>query len=123
MSFLGFHHASMIVADTERALVFYHKILGLQIASDRPDLAFSGAWLTITEQQQIHLLEVPNPDPLKRPKHGGRDRHVALRVSDVESLRLRLEANEIAYTVSKSGRKALFCRDFDGNTLEFIESI
>jgi glyoxylase I family protein len=121
MIFLGFHHISMIVADTKHALVFYHDILGLQIATDRPELSFAGVWLDITEQQQIHLLEVPNPDPLKRPAHGGRDRHVALCVSDLEKLRLRLEANEIAYTMSISGRKALFCRDFDGNTLEFIE--
>ena len=121
MSFLGFDHVSMVVADTERALVFYHDILGLQIATNRPDLAFASAWLIITDQQQIHLLEVPNPDPLQRPAHGGRDRHAALRVSDLENLRLRLKANEITCTMSQSGRKALFCRDFDGNTLEFIE--
>ncbi len=121
MNFLGFDHVSMIVADTERALVFYRDILGLQVATNRPDLEFKGAWLIITNQQQIHLLEVPNPDSLQRPEHGGRDRHAALRVSDLENLRLRLEANGIAYTISKSGRKALFCRDFDGNTLEFIE--
>ncbi|HFC91362.1 MAG TPA: glyoxalase [Leucothrix mucor] len=121
MSFLGVHHISMIVADTERALVFYRDILGLQVATDRPDLDFKGAWLIITNQQQIHLLEVPNPDSPQRPQHGGRDRHVALQVSDLENLRLRLDANKIAYTISKSGRKALFCRDFDANTLEFIE--
>ena len=121
MSFLGFHHISMIVADTERALVFYRDILGLQVATNRPDLEFKGAWLIITNQQQIHLLEVPNPDSLQRPEHGGRDRHAALRVSDLENLRLRLEANGIAYTISKSGRKALFCRDFDANTLEFMQ--
>lgn len=120
-SFLGFNHVSMIVADTKRALVFYHDILGMQIAHNRPHLPFSGAWVIVTEQQQIHLLEVPNPDPLQRPKHGGRDRHIAIRVSDVEAIRMRLNTHKIAYTMSQSGRKALFCRDFDGNTLEFIE--
>lgn len=121
MNFLGFDHVSMVVADTERALEFYHNILGLQVATNRPDLEFKGAWLIITNQQQIHLLEVPNPDSLQRPVHGGRDRHAALRVSDLEKLCLRLDSNEIVYTLSKSGRKALFCRDFDANTLEFIQ--
>ncbi len=122
MSFLGFDHVSMVVADTERALGFYRDILELKVADNRPNLAFAGAWLIITEQQQIHLLEVPNPDPLQRPEHGGRDRHAAFRVNALDKIQMRLEEYDIAYTMSKSGRKALFCRDFDGNTLEFIES-
>ncbi|MCK5896989.1 MAG: VOC family protein [Cocleimonas sp.] len=121
MSFLGIDHVSMVIKDTARALIFYHDILGLPIATNRPNLPFSGAWMIITDQQQIHLLEVPNPDPLQRPAHGGRDRHVALRVNDLDSLCKRLEAHKIKFTRSQSGRKALFCRDFDGNTLEFIE--
>jgi glyoxylase I family protein len=121
MSFLGVDHISVVVADTAQALVFYHTILGMKIATNRPSLPFAGAWVIITHQQQIHLLEVPNPDPLQRPEHGGRDRHMALRVSDLETIRMRLEENKIVYSLSKSGRKALFCRDFDGNTLEFIE--
>ena len=121
MSFLGIDHVSMVVADTEQALVFYRDILKLKIAENRPDLAFAGAWLIVTDQQQIHLLEVPNPDPLKRPEHGGRDRHTAFRVTGLDEIRKRLDEHSIVYTVSKSGRNALFCRDFDGNTLEFIE--
>ena len=57
---------------------------------------------------------------LSRPAHGGRDRHVALAVSDLAKLVERLDLAEIAYTLSQSGRHALFCRDPDGNALEFI---
>lgn len=121
VSFLRFDHVSMVVANTERALQFYHDVMGLKVATDRPDLAFSGAWLIVGEGQQIHLLEVPNPDSLDRPEHGGRDRHAAFRVSDLDEICQRLKAANIMYTMSKSGRKALFCRDFDGNTLELIE--
>jgi len=32
----------------------------------------------------------------------------------------RLDAAGISYTPSRSGRAALFCRDPDGNALEFI---
>lgn len=115
-------HASLLVADTERALAFYAGVLGLPIDSARPDLGFPGAWLRIGDGQQIHLLELPNPDPVNgRPTHGGRDRHVALRVEDIEPLRGALEAAGIDYTPSRSGRRALFCRDPDGNALEFIQ--
>ena len=72
-----FHHASLIVSSTTRALEFYVGLLGLEQTHERPDLGYPGAWLSIGDQQ-IHLLELPNPDPLEdRPAHGGRDRHLA----------------------------------------------
>jgi len=113
---------SFIVADIARALDFYHGVLGLEINAARPDLGYPGAWLQI-QSQQIHLLQLPNPDPVEgRPLHGGRDRHVALGISDLESLIAKLADAGIHYTLSRSGRRALFCRDPDGNALEFIES-
>lgn len=114
-------HVSVLVSDTEKALVFYRDILGFVVDPDRPDLGYPGAWLTVGDLQ-IHLLELPNPDPVGgRPEHGGRDRHVAFNVSNLTSLISTLEDNGVAFTQSKSGRKALFCRDLDGNALEFIE--
>ncbi|WP_456373200.1 VOC family protein [Thiolapillus sp.] len=113
------HHVSMIVADRQRSRDFYEGILGLEV-SERPDLGFPGLWLQIGGQQ-IHLLELPNPDPVVgRPEHGGRDRHLAMSIGDVEALAARLEREGIAFSRSKSGRPALFCRDPDGNALEFI---
>ena len=115
-------HVSVIVANTEKALDFYHRILELEVDDGRPDLGFAGAWVNVGEQQ-IHLLEVPNPDPVTgRPEHGGRDRHTAFDVTSLDKLVTRLESENIPYTLSRSGRKALFCRDPDGNALEFIES-
>lgn len=117
---LGMHHASMLVKNTEKSLQFYAGVLEMRTVS-RPDLDFPGAWLAAGEQQ-IHLLELPNPDPVEsRPAHGGRDRHLAFRVADLTSLMDRLDQAGIAYTLSKSGRAALFCRDPDGNGLEFIQ--
>ena len=119
--FLAIQHVSVIVADTERALVFYRDVLGLPVDAERPDLGYPGAWFTVGVQQ-IHLLELPSPDPVTdRPAHGGRDRHVALTLRDLDALRRRLDAAGIPYTLSKSGRRALFCRDPDSNALEFIE--
>lgn len=115
------HHVSLIVADTACALVFYRDILGLATLAERPDLGFPGAWLTVGDRQ-IHLLELPNPDPTQgRPAHAGRDRHLALCAPDLAPLRARLEAAGIPYTQSRSGRRALFCRDPDGNAIELIE--
>lgn len=119
---LSVHHASLIVSDTEESLLLYRDILGMQ-PTERPNLPFPGAWLQLGEQQ-IHLLELENPDPTSgRPAHGGRDRHVALHCNSIDALRNTLDAAGIAFTMSLSGRKALFCRDRDGNALEFIERI
>jgi glyoxylase I family protein len=114
------HHASLVVADTTASLVFYSGALGLE-QIDRPDLGFPGAWLKLGDQQ-IHLLELENTDPTTgRPEHGGRDRHVALSTENLDQVRESLDNKGIKYTLSKSGRRALFCRDPDGNAIEILE--
>lgn len=120
-NFIAIHHASMIISDLAQSKHFYHEILGLAIDEGRPDLPFGGLWLNINESQQIHLLLLDNPDPLARPEHGGRDRHTAFSVKQLSLIQMHLDKHQIAYTLSKSGRKALFCRDPDGNTLEIME--
>ncbi len=119
---LGLHHVSVIVRDTADALVFYQGILGLSLAN-RPQMSFLGAWLDLGAQQ-IHLLQMTNPDSVSgRPEHGGRDRHVALTVSRLSYFRERLQQAGVPYTLSASGRAALFCRDPDGNGVELIEIV
>jgi len=120
---LAFHHASVIVSDTDRSLAFYCGLLGLERDPRRPELGYPGVWLRL-EGGAIHLLELPNPDPVEgRPAHGGRDRHLALGVPDLDALADALTEASVPYTLSRSGRRALFCRDPDGNALELIEAL
>lgn len=117
---IGLLHSSLLVSDLERARPFYEEILGLTPSALRPAMSFGGVWYELGEQQ-IHLLELPNPEAaLEKPAHGGRDRHVAVRVDDLEGMRQRLEDAGIHYTRSQSGRAAIFCRDRDGNAFELI---
>ena len=119
---LNLHHVSLIVEDLTIALAFYREVLGLEIDNNRPDLGYPGAWLTLPGQQQVHLMQLDDPDKKsERPEHGGRDHHVAFAVSSIDVISKSLENLEMSFTKSKSGRKALFCRDPDGNALEFIE--
>ena len=116
----GILHSTFLVADTGKSLEFYQGILGLQIDQKR-HLDFNGAWLW-TGQSQIHLMELPNPDPvLGRPQNPGRDRHTALSVSDLQALENSLRQNNYPFSRSSSGRNAIFLRDPDGNGLEFIQ--
>lgn len=114
------HHASLIISDIGQSRSFYEGVLGLQVDNSRPELGYDGLWLKVGEQQ-VHLLLLDNPDPVDgRPTHGGRDRHIAFNVDNFEKLVMRLDNANVVYTLSRSGRNALFCRDPDGNALEFI---
>jgi catechol 2,3-dioxygenase-like lactoylglutathione lyase family enzyme len=114
-------HAGLLVSDLARAKRFYESVLGLTRHPDRPALPYPGEWYALGGGQQLHLMQLPNPDAASvRPEHGGRDRHIALAVKDMAALKSRLDAAGVRYTVSQSGRAALFCRDPDGNTLEFV---
>jgi len=118
---LGIHHVSFVVTDVQRSLIFYREILQLDADPGRPDIDYPGAWLDVGAEQ-IHLLQVPNPDPVSgRPAHVGRDRHAAFNITDLEPVIRRLEGAGVAFTHSRSGRRAVFFRDPDGNGIELVE--
>lgn len=113
-------HASLLVSDVDRSRSFYEGVLGLVPSPSRLEMSFDGVWYDLGGAQ-IHLISQPNPDPVTgRPGHGGRDRHTALGVKGWSALRARLDAAGLAYTLSQSGRRALFVRDPDGNALELV---
>ena len=120
----GILHATFLTPDLAKSRAFYEGILGLKPDQNRPTMSYHGVWYDVADKQQIHLMLLPDPEAgLRRPAHGGRDRHVALAVSDIAKLISRLDQAGVAYTISQSGRRALFCRDPDGNALEFIEDV
>lgn len=122
MMFTGLVHATLLVADLEKARNFYERVLGFTLSTARPKMSFEGVWYDITPQQQIHLMQLPNPETgLQRPENGGRDRHLAFAVDDLAALIKLLQGSGIRYNLSQTGRRALFCRDPDDNALEFIE--
>jgi len=119
---LKLHHASLIVEDINLSLDFYQKVLKLSVDQSRPDLGYPGVWLSLPGDQQLHLMQLSDPDDkCERPKHGGRDYHIAFAVKSIDEITGALEELNIVYTKSRSGRKALFCRDPDNNALEFIQ--
>ena len=117
-------HASFLVADLQRSLDFYCGILGIHHRTERPNFPFEGAWLDLnSDGQQIHLMKLPNPDSMEgRPEHGGKDRHIALVVENLDEVAEKLEKAGVKLSRSKSGRAAFFCRDPDGYALEFAET-
>jgi catechol 2,3-dioxygenase-like lactoylglutathione lyase family enzyme len=119
---LTLHHVTFITTDLARSRAFYQDLLGLQSDPQRPTMRFDGVWYDLTAGQQLHLMALPNVEAgLVRPAHGGQDRHLAFAVTDLDALIAKLQTAAISYTLSQSGRRALFCRDPDDNALEFVE--
>lgn len=119
----GFNHCGILVADNERSKTFFIEVLDFIDESHlRPKtLPFPGSFLRFGNHQ-IHLMQCHNVDPTEgRPEYGGRDRHLALTVNNVDIIKRRLERAGVTYNLSSSGRRSLFCRDFDGNGFEFVE--
>ncbi|CAL9102049.1 unnamed protein product [Musa textilis] len=120
---VSIHHVGLLCENLEKSLAFYKDLLGLEINEARPHekLPYRGAWLWVGSEM-IHLMELPNPDPLTgRPEHGGRDRHACMAIRDVSKLKAIFDKAGISYTLSRSGRPAIFTRDPDGNALEFTQ--
>nr|GEY59824.1 glyoxalase-like domain-containing protein [Tanacetum cinerariifolium] len=120
---VNLHHVGILCENLERSLDFYQNLLGLKINEARPHdkLPYRGAWLWVGSEM-IHLMELPNPDPYTgRPEHGGRDRHTCIAIRDVSKLKAILDKAGIPYTLSRSGRPAIFTRDPDTNALEFTQ--
>lgn len=122
MTIAGIHHASVLVTDLERARGFYEGILGLTINPSRPGKSFDGLWYDVGSEQ-IHLIVADTHDlEDETALYPGIRRHVALRVEGLSGLETKLRAAGLPVFPSSSGRPVLFCRDFDGNAFELIES-
>uniref|UniRef100_A0A0E0LHE1 VOC domain-containing protein n=1 Tax=Oryza punctata TaxID=4537 RepID=A0A0E0LHE1_ORYPU len=98
---VSIHHVGILCENLERSMAFYKDLLGamslkltvdqsgLKVNPARPTdkLPYRGAWLWVGSEM-IHLMELPNPDPLTgRPEHGGRDRHTCIAIKDVLKLK------------------------------------
>ena len=96
----GIPHDGLHVADNEKARDFYCGVLGMVDENDlRPTkLPVPGLFLLCGEQQVL-ILELPNPDPdaaADRPG-AGKDRCTAYTVKDLGPVRAALDAAGIAH--------------------------
>jgi len=116
-----FHHVAVIVSDLDKAAHLYGNILGLEL-DERPHLNFGGLFYKLGNGQQLHLMRLENPDAESLiPEHGGRYRHFALRFADLNPIKTKLTEMGVHFTASKSGRKAIFLYDDDGNAIELVQ--
>jgi catechol 2,3-dioxygenase-like lactoylglutathione lyase family enzyme len=114
------HHVSFAVKDLAASKRFFGGVLGLP-ELERPGFNFGGAWYSLGDRQ-LHLI-VEHSAGRETADRLSRSDHMALEVSDIETVRKVLRDAGIGF--GEGGNQALgmdqvFCRDPDGHVVEFV---
>ena len=98
------NHYLLVAKNLERTKKFYQKVLGLRLASERPDFGFPGYWLKAGEHICVHLAsQAPNKirDNFLLKKHprgtkgSGSVDHIAFLARDPEEVRKRIQKHKV----------------------------
>ncbi|ASK69041.1 MULTISPECIES: VOC family protein [Shewanella] len=124
---LGIHHAAIICSDYQKSKHFYVTILGLSVLAEHYREARQSYKLDLQlpDMSQIELFSFENPP--KRPSYPEACglRHLAFRVTSIETAIEHLTAHDIAVEPVRideyTGKKFTFFSDPDGLPLELYE--
>ena len=98
------NHYLLVAKNLEKTRDFYQKVLGLELASERPDFGFPGYWLKAGEHICVHLAsQAPNKirDNFLLKKHprgttgSGSVDHIAFLARDAEEVRKRIQKHKV----------------------------
>ena len=103
------NHYLLVAKNLERTKNFYQKVLGLKLASERPDFGFPGYWLKAGKNICVHLAsQAPNRirDQFLLKKHrkgangSGTVDHIAFLARKPEEVRKRIQKHKVACTTA-----------------------
>jgi catechol 2,3-dioxygenase-like lactoylglutathione lyase family enzyme len=130
MPITDINHYLVVSKDLERSKRFYQEVLGLELASERPDFGFPGYWLKAGGAICVHLAsQEPNKirDQFLLKKHpkgttgSGSVDHIAFIARDPLEVRSRIEKNKVAMHFRSFPEVKLFqifLKDPDDVTIE-----
>ena len=104
MPLTSLNHYLLVARDLEKTKNFYQKVLGMEIASERPDFGFPGYWLKIGDAICVHLAsQAPNRirDRFLLKKHpkgttgSGSVDHIAFLAENPRQVRERIRKNRV----------------------------
>src|SRR5581483_8273191 len=98
------NHFLLVAKDLERTKDFYCRVLGMEVAAERPDFGFPGYWLKTNGHICVHLAsQDPNRirDTFLLKKHpkgttgSGAVDHIAFLAQHAEQVRNRIQKNKV----------------------------
>lgn len=114
------NHVAITVADVDRSIDFYVRILGLE-KLPRPAFDFPGAWFRLGKSQELHLI-----GPREEKAYvGSRGNHFALMVDDIDAWDAQLTREAAQFVPKKvrpDGAYQIFVEDPDGHFIELCTS-
>ncbi len=118
MKIIELNHIAIHVADVEKSVEFYRRVLLLE-AIPRPAFDFPGAWFRLGAQQELHLIG-RSDEPVQTRS---RNNHFALRVDDIAACEQHLHNIGAEFRPKKQrpdGAWQIFLRDPDGHVIELF---
>lgn len=124
------NHYLLVAKNLEKTRKFYQQVLGLKLASERPDFGFPGYWLKAGGNICVHLAsQAPNRirDQFLLKKHrkgangSGTVDHIAFLAKKPEQVRRRIQKHKIEMhyrNFPESKLFQIFLKDPDDVTLE-----
>ena len=126
------NHFLLVAKNLERTRDFYCKVLGLEVAAERPDFGFPGYWLKTNGHICVHLAS-QNPNRIrdtfllkkhpKGTKGSGAVDHIAFLAQNAEAVRGRIQKNKVemhyrSFPEAKPPLFQIFLKDPNGLSIE-----
>jgi lactoylglutathione lyase len=120
---LGLAHVGIAVSDIDKARLFYHDVLGLDMGFDliKPDLTLFLQYYKVNDHQYLEVYPTLTPTSIVR------ETHVAFYTEDIEKLHQLMEARGLNPTPLKTshwdGNQSFDLRPAPGQDIVFMEFV
>lgn len=123
LNLLGLNHVGIAVSDIDKARLFYHDVLGLDMAFDliKPDLTLFLQYYKVNDKEYIEIYPTLKPDSIVR------ETHIAFYTDDIQKLYQVLDAKGLHPTPVKTshwdGNQSFDLRPAPGQDIVFMEFV
>ncbi len=121
---MTFAHFTLATRDVQKSSDFFEKVFGWKPLKRPGNIDGKAAWLSIADEQEIHLLEVPEFEPSPFEREYGR--HIALfhPLEGFPALKERLVENgaELIDALRPTPFQRFFFREPNGYIFEVIDA-